>query len=171
MVFVLYTHQPYTHARRAAGVPAARPGFSLSRCGHRPAAEIRDPHPEAPASFRLTVPIFRRMPRPADCNPAVISKRGRKRPVAHYHHPPPIVLSHSLTEPGRRTVCCTGRQDSALCSKNQPGIQRHAPSCTGEATAIFRTRGGQRTRLIWDQEPPGATPGCPTIFTPDSSDR
>ena len=27
-----------------------------------------------------------------------------------------------------------------------------------------RTRGSQRSRLIWDQEKPGATPGCPTIF-------
>jgi hypothetical protein len=31
----------------------------------------------------------RRMPRPADCNPAV-TPTGRKRPVAHYHHPPPF---------------------------------------------------------------------------------
>ncbi len=38
---------------------------------------------------------------------------------------------------------------------------------------FLRTRGSQRSRLIWDQEKPGATPGCPTTFypTPDSSDR
>ena len=29
---------------------------------------------------------------------------------------------------------------------------------------FYRTRGSQRTRLTWDQEKPGATPGCPTIF-------
>jgi hypothetical protein len=29
---------------------------------------------------------------------------------------------------------------------------------------FFRTRGSQRTRLIWNQEKPGATPGCPTIY-------
>jgi hypothetical protein len=57
-------------------------------------------------------------------------------------------------------------QRSAAEAASKPArsaiLHRRSQLHVGEP--FFRTRGSQRTRLIWDQEKPGATPGCPTIF-------
>jgi len=50
-------------------------------------------------------------------------------------------------------------------SRRASGSQVHVTQCESGAHVQFhRIRESQRTRLVWDQEAPGAAPGYPTIF-------
>ena len=56
-------------------------------------------------------------------------------------------------------ISCAGR------SRRASGSQVHFTQCKSWAHVQFhRIRESQRTRLVWDQDRPGAAPGYPTTF-------
>ena len=57
---------------------------------------------------------------------------------------------------------------SFSCEVKQPaGLLSRSSWCESmRESQFFRIRGSQRTRLTWDQEKPGATPGYPTTIYP-----
>lgn len=50
-------------------------------------------------------------------------------------------------------------------SRRASGLQVHFIQCeSGAHVQFYRIRESQRTRLVWDQDRPGAAPGYPTHF-------
>lgn len=147
-MFVLYTH----HTRQPGGRKPPPPGLAIHFIFQaRPSFSSRIPVCQSGDAGAMTAGrtnFSRRMPRPADCNPAVTPKR----PEATSGALPPSSTIFPFPDEVRKPA---GLLHRTSWFKSMLGSHY-----------FLRTRGSQRSRLIRDQEKPGAKPGCPTLFIP-----